>query len=63
MFIGVQFFAEYNQTYTYICKRTIKTGDFVIVPTPTGRTVAKVVSTKLDTPSFQCKEIIKKVRL
>ena len=69
MFISVQFFIEspikgYEQrNYTYLCKRTIKVGDFVIVPTQTRNTVAKVTGVKLATPSFQCKEIIKKVRL
>ncbi len=52
MFIGVEFFAEYSKTYTYICnKRNIHKGDFVIVPTPTGNTVGKVTRTKSDTPS------------
>lgn len=63
MFISVQFFSDYQRDYTYICKRTIKVGDFVVVPTVTGNTIAKVTGTKLDTPSFQCKEIIKRVRL
>ena len=64
MFIGVEFFAEYSKTYTYICKkRNVTKGDFVIVPTPTGSTVGKVTHTKLAIPSYQCKEVIRKVRL
>jgi len=63
MFISVQYFAEYSKNYTYQCKRSIKVGDFVVVPTPTGNTVAKVTGVSLRTPSFQCKEVIKKVRL
>jgi hypothetical protein len=64
MFIAVQFFAEYSKSYTYKSKsRRIKIGDFVVVPTPTGNTVAKVVKVKLSTPSFECKEVVKKVEL
>ena len=64
MFISVQFFAEYQKNYTYKCsKRNIEVGDFVIVPTVTGNTVAKVTRTKLDTPSFECKSVIRRVRL
>jgi len=63
MFISVQFHSDFTKDYTYICKRSIKVGDFVVVPTPTGNTVAKVTRVGLKTPSFQCKEIIKKVRL
>jgi hypothetical protein len=63
MFISVQFFSEYQKDYTYICKRSIKVGDFVVVPAGRGKTVAKVSAIKVATPSFECKEIIKKVRL
>lgn len=63
-FIAVKFFGEWNQSYTYKCKfRRIKKDDFVIVPTPTGNTVVKVVDTKLKTPPFECKEVVKKVEL
>lgn len=64
MFIAVQYFAEYQKSYTYKCNiRRIKAGDFVVVPTPTGNTVVKVVDTKLNTPSYECKEIVRKVDL
>jgi len=63
MFIAVQYFSEHSKKYTYICKRSIKVGDFVVVPVRKGNTVAKVVSVDLPTPSFECKEVIKKVRL
>lgn len=64
MFIGCQFFSEYAKTYTYTTLRdNIKVGDFVVVESPKGNTVVKVVSTNLPTPSYQCKPIIKKVRL
>jgi len=63
MFISVQFHSDFTKDYTYICKRSIKVGDFVVVPTPTINTVAKVTKVKLPTPSYQCKEIVRKVRL
>ena len=47
----------------YSMPRRIKKNDFVIVPTPTGNTVAKVMNDNLSKPSFQCKQIIKKVEL
>lgn len=64
MYIAVRFFSEYQKDYTYICKMlSIKVGEFVVVPAGKGKTVAKVTRVKLDTPSYQCKEILKKVRL
>lgn len=63
-YIAVQFFGEWDKKYTYECKsRRIKRNDFVIVPTPTGNTVAKVMNDNLSKPSFQCKQVIKKVEL
>jgi len=63
-YVGVKFFAEYQQTYTYKTERTnIKKGDYVIVDAPAGKQVVKVVQIGLKQPSFECKEIIKKVRL
>ena len=63
MFISVQYFSDSRQNYTYICKRSIKVGDFVVVPVRNGKTVAKVTGVKIPTPSFECKEIVKRVRL
>jgi len=63
-YIAVQFFGEWNKQYIYKCNRNnISIGDFVTVPTPRGNTVAKVMNTNLKTPSFECKEVIRKVRL
>ena len=62
-YIAVQFFAEYSKKYHYICNRSIKVNDFVVVPAGKGKTVAKVVGVNLPTPSYECKEVIKKVRL
>lgn len=64
-FIEVRFFdEEHKRKYTYKCRsRRVKEGDFVIVPTPKGNTVVKVVDSNVNTPSFECKEIIRKVDL
>lgn len=63
-YITVVFFGISTQEYTYKCKsRRIKKGDFVIVPTLKGNTVVKVVNDNVKTPSFECKEVIRKVDL
>lgn len=70
-YISVQFFEsgrkpKYHK-YTYSISRrlnkVVMEGDFLVVPTPTGNTVAKVHSTDIKCPSFQTKEVIKKVDL
>jgi len=63
MFIAVSYF-DSTKRYTYKCnKKDVVIGDFVIVPTPKGNTVAKVMNTKLSSPSFQCKGVVRRVRL
>lgn len=65
-FISVQFFGDSSQCYTYKNRyktKVLNKGDFVVVPTPQGKTVVKVISVDIPTPQFECKEIIKKVRL
>ena len=63
-YITVQFFGDNTRKYTYKCKRrNIKVNDFVIVPTPTGKQVVKVIRVNVPTPSFETKDVIRKVRL
>ena len=63
-FISVQFFGDWQRKYTYVCNRpNVNKGDFVVVPSPKGNTVVKVMNTDLKAPKFECKKVIKKVRL
>jgi len=63
-YIAVQYFGDSQKSYTYKCRyRTVKIGDFVVVPVNNKTTVAKVMGVGLSTPHFQCKEVIRKVDL
>lgn len=61
--VSVMFFGDSQKLYTYKSKRDLNVDDFAIVETPTGRTVVKVMRIQNSIPSYECKEIIKKVRL
>jgi len=65
-YCSVCYFSNPQQGYTYKYsnrKHIIEKGDFVIVPTPKGNTVAKVYWAEVDKPSFECKIILQKVKL
>jgi len=62
-FIKVKYF-ECDKSYTYKTDiLEVAVGDFVVVPTPRGNTVAKVVSAKVHKPEYVCKLVEQKIDL
>lgn len=67
-YLQVQFFSSKPDGSSIYMYKTTKTclspGDFVVVPVnATGKTVVRVHSINQPQPHFECKKVIKKVRL